>query len=58
MKRIVNVAKDHKEARDWDIQQATEMSSQQRQQVTKSLKKKVFGAEVIDVRAYHRKKSV
>jgi hypothetical protein len=42
MERIVHKAKNHKEARDWDIKQVLEMSPDQRQQVAKKAERAVL----------------
>lgn len=53
MKRIVNIARDHKEAYRWNIKQAVEMSSEERQQVAATLKRRVYGPQP-DIRDYHK----
>jgi len=56
MKRVVNIAKSHREARDYDIRQANEMTSVQRQKIAKKLKEKVYGNQTPDIkesRSYH-----
>lgn len=50
MKRIVNIAKSHKEARMWDIKQSISMTPAERQVIAKELKIRVYGNEVPDVR--------
>ena len=50
MERIVNKARKHKEAEDWDISQQTEMTSEQRQAIAKILKERFFGTDNVDVR--------
>ncbi|MDZ7808231.1 MAG: hypothetical protein U5K71_14105 [Gracilimonas sp.] len=50
MKRIVHIAKNHKEAREWDIKQSTSMTPAERQAIAKELKNRVYGKEVPDVR--------
>lgn len=54
MKRVVNIAKDHEEAYRWDIKQAIEMTSEERQQVAAILKRKVYGSQP-DIRTHHKK---
>ncbi|HEX6981555.1 MAG TPA: hypothetical protein VF181_02235 [Balneolaceae bacterium] len=54
MKRIVNIAKNYKEAEEWDIQQILEMSAEERQQAAALLKKKVYGEDNPDVRIGHK----
>ena len=55
MKRVVNKAKNVKEAEEWDIQQCIQMTPDQRQAAALELKKRAFGNKVPDVREYHRK---
>ncbi|MFP8490313.1 hypothetical protein ACKGJO_14625 [Gracilimonas sp. Q87] len=50
MKRIVHIAKSHKEAREWDIKQSISMTADERQAIAKELKNRVYGKEVPDVR--------
>ena len=50
MERIVNKAKNHKEAEDWDLSQQTEMTSDQRQAIAKILRERFFGTDNVDVR--------
>ena len=50
MKRIVNIAKNHKEAREWDIKQSVSITPAERQAIVKQLKNRVYGKEVPDVR--------
>lgn len=52
MKRVVHVAKNHKEADQWDILQQILMTPQQRQQIAKELKKRFYGTKVVDVRKH------
>jgi len=54
MKRIVNIAKNNEEARQWDIKQLTGMSHEERQQVVTTLRKRVFGDKP-DVREWERR---
>jgi len=50
MRRVVNIARGHKEAAKWDLLQQTSMSPEERQRVAKKLKERVFGKKVLDVR--------
>jgi hypothetical protein len=50
MKRIVHIAKSHKEAREWDIEQCVSMTPAERQAIAKQLKIRVYGKKVPDVR--------
>jgi len=51
MKRVVHIARDHNEAKKWDIEQVISMTPEERQEAAKILKKRVFGEDVLDVRA-------
>jgi len=50
MERIVNKAKNHKEAGEWDILQQINMKPEERQRIAKELKKKVYGTKTKDIR--------
>ncbi len=50
MERIVNKAKNHKEAEKWDILQQINMKPEERQRIAKMLKKKVYGTQTKDIR--------
>ncbi|MFD2532049.1 hypothetical protein [Gracilimonas halophila] len=54
MERIVHIAKSHKEARDWDIEQVISMTPEKRMAIAKELKVRVFGKSAKDVRESHR----
>lgn len=54
MKRVVNVAKNFKEAEEWDIKQILEMSVEERQQAADWLKQKAYGKDNPDVREGHK----
>lgn len=54
IKRTVNIAKNHEEARKWDIRQAISMTSEERQEVAKALKNKAYGTTSPDVKEYHK----
>ncbi len=56
VKRVVHIAKNQEEARQWDIQQALEMTHEQRQEAARTLRKRVYGTDTPDVRAWHRQK--
>jgi hypothetical protein len=56
MKRIVNIARNHQEARDWDIQQAISMTPEERKAVALELKRKVYGVDSPDVKEAERMK--
>ena len=50
MKRVVHIAKNNKEAYQWDIQQALEMTSEERQEAAQELKRRVYGSNPPDIR--------
>ncbi len=50
MDRIVNKARTHKEAEDWDLLQQIEMTCDQRHEIAKALKERFFGIDNPDVR--------
>lgn len=50
MERIVNKAKNHKEAKDWDLSQQREMTFEQRQAIARILRERFFGIDNVDVR--------
>jgi len=54
MERIVNIAKNQKEARQWDIQQALKMTPEERQAAARILRERAYGTNVPDVREYER----
>ncbi len=56
MERIVNKARNHKEAEWWDILQHITMTPQERLKVAEELKKRVFGEHTKDVREWHLNK--
>ena len=55
MERIVFKAKNFKEAQAWDIHQHVQMTPQERMNIARLLKLKVFPPDAKDVRACHRK---
>ena len=56
MKRIVNIAKSHKEADEWDILQHIKLSPAERQKIAKRLKLKFYGRNTKELREYYKKK--
>ncbi len=50
MQRVINKAKNHEEAEEWDRQQQSEMTHEQRQEIAIILKRRFWGASVPDVR--------
>ena len=55
MKRIINKAKNNKEAEAWDIRQCIQMSIEERQEAALELKRRVFGKKTLDVREFHKR---
>jgi len=54
MERTVHIAKNYKEAEEWDIKQILQMTSEERQQAAAALKKRVYGKNNPDVREAQR----
>ena len=50
MKRVYHKAKDFKDAEEWDILQQMRMTSEERQDVAKALRERVYGQKTIDVK--------
>lgn len=50
MERIVNKAKNNKEAENWDILQQISLTPEERQKIAKELKLRFYGNNVPDVR--------
>ncbi len=55
MDRIVNKAKNYEEALEWDILQQVNMTPQERMEIARILKEKVYGNNAKDVREWHRR---
>ena len=55
MQRIVNIAKNLKEADEWDILQQINMTSSERRKVAKELRIRFFGKNTKDVREVYKK---
>ena len=53
MERVFHKAKNYKEAEEWDILQCLRMSSEERQEIAKALKKRYFGERNVDLREAH-----
>jgi hypothetical protein len=56
MKRVVNIAKNFKEAEEWDIIQQINLTPKERLRIVKELKNKVFGNKVKDLRKHYNKR--
>ncbi len=50
MERIVNIAKSHKEAEEYDFKQMISLTPEQRQEIAYQLKKRFYGDKWIDIR--------
>ena len=56
MERIVHIAKNHKEAEEWDILQQISMTPEERQRIAKELKRKVYHNTPKDMREINKTK--
>ena len=56
MERVVNKSKTFQEAEAWDICQHIRLTAEQRRQIARELKHRVYGKNVPDVREYHMQK--
>jgi predicted Fe-S protein YdhL (DUF1289 family) len=56
MERVCNKAKNYKEAEAWDIDQYLRMTPEERQDVAKNLRERVYGKKTVDVREVNRVK--
>lgn len=54
MERIVHKSHDFKSAAEWDVEQHTRMSPQERMHAARALKDRVYSADAEDVRACHK----
>jgi hypothetical protein len=54
MERVVNKAKNYKEAEKWDIQQQINMTIEQRRKAANELKKRFYGKNSPDVRSVRK----
>lgn len=50
MERIVNKARNHREAEKWDVSQQVNLSPEERKRIALELKKRFYGRKVTDVR--------
>ena len=53
MDRVVHKARDHDEARAWDIEQSTSMTPEQRLRAARVLKDRAYPSDSKDVRECH-----
>ena len=54
MKRVAHMAKNFKEAEDWDIEQHINMTPQERMEVARILRERVFGNKTISLRKWKK----
>lgn len=55
MERVVNIARSHKEAEEWDIRQQVAMSPQERIRASRELQRRAYPPPNKDVRECHAK---
>ena len=55
MERVVNIARSHKKADDWDIRQQVAMSPQERIRASRELRRRAYPPPNKDVRECHAK---
>ena len=53
--RIFKKSANFKEAEEWDIQQHIQMSSEERQDIARILRERVYGNEIPDIREVYKK---
>ena len=54
MERVVHIAKSHKEADEWDLQQQIAMTPQERIRAVRELQRQFYPQPAKDVRACHK----
>ncbi|MBN1879885.1 hypothetical protein JW823_07215 [bacterium] len=54
MERICNVAKNHREAGEWDIKQNLRLTPNERMKIARILRERVFGKNTKDVREWNK----
>ena len=52
MKRIVNIAKNFKEAEVWDIKQQVDMTTQERMEAARILRNNYYGKKTVSLRQW------
>ena len=57
MRRKVHIARNHKEAEEYDIMQHLEMTPDERLAAAKKLKERVYGKNCPDIREAHKRKT-
>lgn len=55
MERVVNIARSHKEADDWDVRQQVAMTPQERIRASRELRRRAYPPPNRDVRECHDK---
>ncbi len=53
MERIVHIARNHDDAKEWDIEQQVSMTPDERLYAARLLKERVFGKNTPDIRESH-----
>jgi hypothetical protein len=54
MKRIANIAKNFKEAEEWDIEQQINMTTQERMEAARVLRERFYGDKTISLRQWKK----
>ncbi|MBC8180928.1 hypothetical protein H8E88_07375 [candidate division KSB1 bacterium] len=52
MKRVVNIAKNFKEAEEWDIEQQVNMTPQERMEAARILRENFYGKKIVSLRKW------
>lgn len=55
IERVVHIARSHREAHEWDVEQQIRMTPEQRQDIARELRRRVYGPNPPDVREAYRK---
>jgi hypothetical protein len=50
MERVVNKARNFREAGEWDVTQQVNLTPEQRQEISRALKERFYGRNNVDVR--------
>ena len=54
MKRVANIAKNFKEAEEWDIKQQVNMTPQERMEAARILRERFYGNNTISLRKWKK----
>ncbi len=54
MKRVVNIAKNFKQAEEWDIEQQINMTIQERMAIARELRVRVYGKNIVSLRQWKK----